>query len=211
MTSELNESPSEPPAEMSVQMEGKKRGFLRGCLIAFLVMAVLFVLFLMFLSSLGRMPPSGGAAICRSSLTQAYGSMRWFIKDHLEEGDEIPPEWTIPVLIREWHYDWKAFFCPAPGLTYRDPYLAFLVPASILLNPAEQEPVPILMCRPGVHGKYGTPVLYSDGTVRSLTTEEAEKLAAEQSPVPLEINFEAMEEDARMQALIPHDCGGEQR
>ena len=35
--------------------------------------------------------------------------------------------------------------------------------------------------------KLGANVLYSDGTVRRLTTGEAEKLFAEQSPVPLKL------------------------
>ena len=106
------------------------------------------------------------------------------------------------ILIREWHYDWKPFFCPAPGFSYRDPFLAFPVPASILLNP-EQDPVPILMCRPGVHGKYGTPVLYSDGTVHVLTTKDAEKLVAEQSPVPLELENPDFRTSQETKAKMP--------
>ena len=39
----------------------------------------------------------------------------------------------------------------------------------------------------GVHEKPGTPVLYSDGTVQVLSTEDAEKLVRERSPAPLEI------------------------
>ena len=183
---ETNETSAEQAENNPARGEEKMRKCWHGCLIAVLVMMAFLFLVLLFLSQLGKPRPETVAAACRSDLKQTYQSMGRFIKDHVEEGCEIPPDWTIPILIREWHYDWKPFFCPAPGFSYRDPFLAFPVPASILLNPA-QEPVPILMCRPGVHGKYGTPVLYSDGTVQVLTTKEAEKLVAEQHPVPLEI------------------------
>jgi len=92
-------------------------------------------------------------------------------------------------LCRSVHYERKFPYLRRQRVEVTSPYLVFPVPATVLLNP-EQKPVPILMCRPGVHGKYGTPVLYSDGTVKILTTKEAEKLAAEKSPVPLEIEFE---------------------
>ena len=65
-------------------------------------------------------------------------------------------------------------------------YLVFPVPASVVLDGSLQPPVPILMCPPGAHGEErGSMVLYSDGTTKPLTTEEAEKLVAEQSPVPI--------------------------
>ena len=195
MTTETNGPSAESPEKNPARGEEEMRRYWHGCLIALCVVAALAFLFLLFLSQLGRARPETVAAACRSDLKQAYRSMGRFIRDHAEEGSEIPPDWTIPDLIREWHYDWKMFFCPAPGFTYRDPYLAFPVPATVLLNPPEQAPVPILMCRPAVHGKYGTPVLYSDGAVKILTTKEAEKLAAEQSPIPLEIDFEALSKE----------------
>ena len=187
MTTETNDASAESPEKNPARGEEEMRRCWHGCLIALFVVAALAFLFLLLLSQLGRARPETVAAACRSDLKQAYRSMGWFIRDHAEEGCEIPPDWTIPDLIREWHYDRKVFFCPAPGFTYRDPYLAFPVPATVLLNPPEQAPVPILMCRPGNHGKYGTPVLYSNGTIKILTTKEAEKLAAEQPPVPLEL------------------------
>ena len=183
---ETNETSAEHSEKSPAQGEGKIRKHWDGCLSAFIVVVALAFLLLLHFPLPDTPRPETVAAACRSDLKQTYQSMGRFIKDHVEEGCEIPPDWTIPILIREWHYDWKPFFCPAPGFSYRDPFLAFPVPASILLNPA-QEPVPILMCRPGVHGKYGTPVLYSDGTVQVLTTKETEKLVAEQHPVPLQI------------------------
>lgn len=46
-----------------------------------------------------------------------------------------------------------------------------------------------------VIGKLGANVLYSDGTTKAMTSEEAEKLVAEKSPVPLEIDFDALSEE----------------
>lgn len=67
-------------------------------------------------------------------------------------------------------------------------YLVFPVPASVVFDESLQPPVPILMCPPGAHGEErGSMVLYSDGTVKPLNTGEAEKLVAEQSPVPLKL------------------------
>ena len=186
MTTEKNGTSAEHSEKNPARGEGKIRKHWDGCLSAFIVVVVLVFLILLHFPWCGTPRPETVATACRSDLEQAYQCMGWLIKDNVEEGCEIPSDWTIPILIREWHYDWKPFFCPAPGFSYRDPFLAFPVPASILLNP-EQAPVPILMCRPDVHGKYGTPVLYSDGTVKVLTTKEAEKLVAEQHPVPLEL------------------------
>ena len=185
MTMETNVTPEKKLAPG----EEKTRKRWDGCLLAFLVVAVLASSLAFFFTRLGRMSPKNIAVICRSNLKQAYQSMGRFIEIHAEEGCKIPPDWTIPVLIQEWYYDGTTFFCPAPGFSYRDPFLAFPVPASILLNPA-QEPVPILMCPPGAHREFGTNVLYSNGDVKTLTLEEAEKLVAEQSPVPLEIKWD---------------------
>ena len=190
MTTEMNETPLEPPAEMPVREERKKRGCLRGFLIAlFVVVAALFS-FMIFLSTMGRAGPEKIARYCGWNLhNNVYEDMLWYLSYLEEKGRELPPDWTIPVLIQEMHetrgMDRGLLSCPIQG--ERDPYLAFPAPVSVLLNPAEQEPVPVVMCPPGNHRQYGTPVLYSDGTVKSLTTEEAEKLVAEQSPVPLEI------------------------
>ena len=186
---ETNETSTESPDKNPAHGEEKIRKHWDGCLSAFIVVVALAFLILLHSPLPDTSRPETVAIECRSDLGQAYQWMGWLIKDKVEEGCEIPSDWTIPILIREWHYDWKPFFCPAPGFSYRDPFLAFPVPASILLNPA-QEPVPILMCPPGAHREFGTNVLYSNGDVKTLTLEEAEKLVAEQSPVPLEIVFE---------------------
>ena len=64
------------------------------------------------------------------------------------------------------------------------PYLVFPVSTSVVFDESLPQPVPILMCPPGAHGDCGSMVLYSDGSTKKLPAEEAEKLAAEQSPVP---------------------------
>ena len=183
---ETNETSTESPDKNPAHGEEKIRKHWDGCLSAFIVVVALAFLILLHFPLPDTPRPETVAIECRSDLGQAYQWMGWLIKDKVEEGCEIPSDWTIPILIREWHYDWKPFFCPAPGFSYRDPFLAFPVPASILLNPA-QEPVPILMCPPGAHREFGTNVLYSNGDVKTLTLEEAEKLVAEQHPVPLEL------------------------
>jgi len=94
-------------------------------------------------------------------------------------------------LCRSVHFERKAFHLRRKRTEVVRQYLVFPVPASAVLDGSLQPPVPILMCPPGAHGKLGSNVLYSDGSTKRLTTEEAEKLVAEQSPVPLKIVFEA--------------------
>ena len=96
-------------------------------------------------------------------------------------------------LCRSVHYERKFPYLRRQRVEVTSPYLVFPVPASVVFDDLLQEPVPILMCPPGAHGdKHGSMVLYSDGSQKSLSPEEAEKLAAEKSPVPLEIDFEAL-------------------
>ena len=94
-------------------------------------------------------------------------------------------------LCRSVHYERKFPYLRRERKEVIQPYLVFPVPASVVLDGSLPEPVPILMCPPGAHGKRGSNVLYSDGTVNRLTTEDAEKLVAEHSPVPLKIVFES--------------------
>ena len=104
-------------------------------------------------------------------------------------------------LCRSVHYEREAFHLRRTRKEVVQQYLVFPVPASAALDGSLQPPVPILMCPPGAHGdKRGSIVLYSDGSTKSLTTEEAEKLVAEQSPVPLKFDFESE----------PEECGDAQ-
>ncbi len=91
-------------------------------------------------------------------------------------------------LCRSVHYERKFPYLRRIRKEVVQPYLVFPVPASAVLDGSLQPPVPILMCPPGAHGdKRGSIVLFSDGSTKSLTAEEAEKLVAEQSPIPLKI------------------------
>ncbi len=127
------------------------------------------------------------------------------------DGFELPPEWTVADLIREAvrkdrqspHPMEENYYICRNISKVREcdfpydlrPYLVFPVPASVVFDESLQKPVPILMCRPGAHdGKHCSMVLYSDGTTKPLTTEEAEKLVAEKSPVPLELKPETTDE-----------------
>ena len=94
-------------------------------------------------------------------------------------------------LCRSVHYERKFPYLRRQRVEVTSPYLVFPVPASVVFDESIQEPVPILMCRPGAHdGKYSSMVLYSDGTTKPLTPEEAEKLVAEHAPVPIEFDPE---------------------
>ena len=95
-------------------------------------------------------------------------------------------------LCRSVHYERKFPYLRRERKEVVRLYLVFPVSASAVLDGSLQPPVPILMCPPGAQGdKRGSIVLYSDSSTKSLTTKEAEKLVAEQSPVPLKIVFEA--------------------
>ena len=111
-----------------------------------------------------------------------------FETDDREPPVEIRPEHTVSDLIREALrrdlLEGKDV-CDMRG--DRQPYLVFPVPALVVFDDSLQPPVPIVMCPPGAHRKYGTNVLYSNGDVKTLTLEEAEKLVAEQHPMPLKL------------------------
>lgn len=101
-------------------------------------------------------------------------------------------------LCRSVHYERRFPYLRRERVEVDAPYLVFPVPASVVFDESIQEPVPILMCPPGAHGdKRSSMVLYSDGTTNPLTPEEAEKLVAEHSLVPLEIDFEALSEETQ--------------
>ena len=204
---ETNETSSEHPVELPASGEEKTRKSWHGCLIAVLVMA-LFFLGLMLLPPLGQPSEHSCAVNCFGNLMQDWSILRWGLSD--DNGDEAwtpPPDWTLVDLIHEYEsrkYDYPPVFRGCVHIrpqtwieeirdsreTERQHYLVFPVPASVVFDDSLQPSVPILMCPPGAHREFGTNVLYSNGDVKTLTLEEAEKLVAEQSPVPLEIVFE---------------------
>ena len=202
---ETNETSSEHPVELPASGEEKTRKSWHGCLIAVLVIMALFFLGLMLLPPLGQPSEHACAVDCFSNLMQDWKCLRWGVPD--DKGDKAwtpPPDWTLVDLVREYEL---GKFNPPPVFrgcvhirpqtwieeirdsreTERQHYLMFPVPASVVFDDSLQPPVPILMCPPGAHGGSGSKILYSDGTTKTMPTEEAEKLVAEQHPVPLEL------------------------
>ena len=127
------------------------------------------------------------------------------------EGD-IPPKITedttildfVQEAVRRGDLGCERLCCPYS----KRPYLVFPVPASVLLQPDDpQHRIPIIMDCPDSHmetdfmvklfmardsytgKKYHLTarVLYADGGVGTISMEEAEKLVAEQHPVPFEL------------------------
>ena len=201
---ETNETSTEHSAEMPASGE-KKDGCRNGCLAAFFVVPTLLFVVLMLLPPLGQPSEHSLAVNCFGNLMQDWSILRWGLSD--DNGDEAwtpPPDWTLVDLIHEYEsrkYDYPPVFRGCVHIrpqtwieeirdsreTERQHYLMFPVPASVVFDDSLQPPVPILMCPPGAHREFGTNVLYSNGDVKTLTLEEAEKLVKEQSPVPLEV------------------------
>ena len=132
-----------------------------------------------------------------------------------ETPPEITPDMTVADLIREAlrreFITGNDLCCPHS----KRPYLVFPVPASVLLQPDDpQHRIPIVMDCPDSHmetdfmvklfmardsytgKKYHLTarVLYADGSVGTISMEEAEQLVSKYSPVPLEIAPEAQNE-----------------
>ena len=182
----------------------------RDTCIVLLVIAVNLVILMFLLPS----PPKRNVSRCNSHQRCIYRIMSE-VPDG--EGVELPPDWTVADLIRDAVRKNRQTSHPLPESVFicrnicyvrsfpylkrtrtevNSPYLVFPAPASVVFDESLPQPVPILMCQPGAHdGKHSSMVLYSDGTTKALTTEEAEKLVAEQSPVPLEIDFEPPAEE----------------
>ncbi len=100
-------------------------------------------------------------------------------------------------LCRSVHYERRFPQLRRKRVEVTSQYLVFPAPASVVFDESLQPPVPILMCPPGAHGEErGSMILYSDGTTKPLTTEEAENLVSEYSPVPLELKPETTDESS---------------
>ena len=103
---------------------------------------------------------------------------------------------TIPDLLREAAHsgelDETLLHCPATGA----PYHVLSVPAAqIFQRSGDAAPIPIVMDAPGAHSKLGSNVLYSDGSFKLVSPEEAEKILARFSSIPPEIKFESTPEE----------------
>ena len=128
---------------------------------------------------------------------------------------EITPDMTIADLIREVVRQRilreKDLRCPRCG----EPYLVFSEPVSVLLTKTDSHNrIPIVMDPPHAHDEsrltmficrlfhmhstnyaFTARVLYANGTIGTLSREEAEKLVAEKSPVPLQLDPEPETEE----------------
>ena len=131
---------------------------------------------------------------CSSKVAHIGRFIDWLAKERKEE--EKTDECSACDLIREYMNQYGDnikvnFKCSKD----HQAYLIFPVSADIdLYEESVQPPVPVAMCHPGVHGKFGTPVLYSDGTVKALSQKEAEALIAGQTLQPA---FEARPEEGK--------------
>ena len=170
-------------------------GFRELCTI--LLAGVVFTLILSLLISAWGSPlkaPINSVLCIRDQQPFIYKMMQG-----VGESSELPSEWTVADLLREAVRRDRQNPHPTPERCFRcraakQPYLVFPVSASVVFDESLPEPVPILMCPPGAHRKYGTNVLYSNGDVKTLTLNEAEKLVREQSPVPFVLDPEAQNE-----------------
>ena len=143
------------------------------------------------------------------------GEFMYDLVNHPDESEpafELRPEHTVSDLIGEivnrGTLPPKDVCCKyGDGL----PYLVFSEPASVFLKDNQEQRVPVLMDRPDSHresaflmsmfclyhwhwnkGKLAdtSRVLYSDGSIGTLSREDAEKLIAEKSPVPISLPVE---------------------
>ena len=183
-----------------------------------ILLLLAFISFILIQIDFGQVNPEAVSkayrTMCASRQQAIYGIMR-----DLPDGEdfELPPGWTVADLIREAVGKDRRASSPIPGKEFfcrnvfyesafllfhrkrravAQPYLVFPMSASVVFDKSQQ-PVPILMCPPGAHGdKHGSMVLYSDGTVEKLTTEEAERLVAEQHPIQLELKITGVERES---------------
>ena len=156
----------------------------------------LVALFAFNIQTFGLRGPGDNAvnAVCMSHLNQVGHCLYLMAKEN--DSEELKGA-TIPDLLREAAHggqlDEKCLHCPANGA----PYHVFSVPATLFFQHSEiatANPVPIVMDSPGAHGKLGSNVLYSDGSVKRLTSEEAEKILTELSSVQIKADPEAQNE-----------------
>ena len=181
-----------------------------------ILLLLAFNLLILILSSNSWNADSEAAscAVCNSKEHKIYRIM-CEVPDG--EGFELPPEWTVADLIREAvrknrHSSHplqkdeiicrnvrkvrvRAFpFLRRRRVEVDASYLVFPAPASAVFDKSLQQPVPILMCPPNAHGKFGSIILYSDGSTKPLTPEEAERLVAEHHPKPIKFQVDSTAE-----------------
>ena len=175
--------------EVCGRNDGKKAAnAFKGVLFSLGLGLVCFILGLFFLP-VGQPSEKGYYADCYSKLIQLEKKIYWLTK--VDKEREKPENWSVCDLIRDELSQWDDKNRRMEELNLSCPkdhqaYLIFHVSAHIgLYEDSVQPPVPVAMCHPGVHGKLGTPVLYSDGTIKALSKKEAEALMAGQTLQPV--------------------------
>ena len=161
----------------------------KGVLFSLGLGLVCFILGLFFLPPVGQPSEKGYYMDCSSKLILLEKKIYWLTK--VDKEREKPENWSVCDLIRDdlSQYDGESRRGAELNLSCskdHQAYLIFPVSAHIgLYEESVQPPVPVAMCHPGVHEKPGTPVLFSDGTVKALSKKEAEALMAGQSLQPV--------------------------
>ena len=196
------------PEEPEKQSDSPRNGLrefsirlLKILLWTIVIVAVLAVLAGMILPPLGRMKPKPAASACKSYLKQANRIILDHYREMENEDSSLSRDSTVSAVIQAIILQNPSgrdlFCCQSPG--EKKAYLAFPSPVSVMSGESIGEPpVPVLMCQPDCfHNKIGINVLYSDGMVRTIPREEAEKLVSEYSPMPLELGFEAQPEEGK--------------
>ena len=190
MTTDKNDQPPEPPAETPAPAPGeeKMRKSWHGCLFAALLLIASLFLGIITLPPLGQPSEKGYYMDCSSKLILLEKKIYWLTK--VDKEREKPDNWSVCDLIRDdlSQYDGESRRGAELNLSCSKDHQAYLIfPVSAYIGLYEesvQPPVPVAMCHPDVHEKPGTPVLFSDGTVKALSKKEAEALMAGQSLQP---------------------------
>lgn len=196
--------PEEPEKQNECPRNGLREfsRLLLNILLCFIgIVVVLPVLAGFFLPTLGRMRPKTVSMECKTYLKQANRIILDHYRKEMEKEDSsLSRDSTVSDVIQAIPSDLIArfFYCNGPSRKY--PYLVFPAPVSAVAGEPAGEPVPVLMCSPDCfHAKAncGINVLYSDGSVRTIPREEAEKLVSEYSPVPVKLDFEVHPEEGK--------------
>lgn len=182
----------------------KLRRIIDACLSLLIVAACVLILWFVQIKGEPANKEKALLASCASQQSRLYKMIQvydvepqpgWTVADWFQAARKAKHRSASPLPEEE-------FFCTKN----RQPYLIFPVPASVLFT-SPDPPVPVLMCPPGAHGGYGTNILYSDGTIVPVSREEAEKLVAEQHPVPFELKRtederKSEQSDTEMEAFL---------
>ena len=187
----MPEGPENKPEVSRTNEEIIAANAIKGVLFSLGLGLVCLVLGLLFMPPLGQPSEKGYYTDCSSKLIQLEKQIYWLTK--VDKEREKPENWSVCDLIRDdlSQYEGENRRMAELNLSCSKDHQAYLIfPVSAYIGLYEesvQPPVPVAMCHPGVHEKPGTPVLFSDGTVKALSQKEAEALMAGQSLRPARV------------------------